>query len=347
MPESPAVRVAAVQAEPVWLDLDGSVDKTVTLIEQAAAGGARLVAFPELFIPGYPWWAWLDAPAWGMQFVAKYHENSLIVGSPHARRIQQAAADNHIHVVAGISERDGGSLYIGQLLIDDAGELLAARRKLKPTHVERTIFGEGDGSDIAVHDTDIGRLGGLCCWEHVQPLSKYAMYSQNEQIHVAAWPGFHLYRNMAYALGPEANTAASQVYALEGGCFVLVASSMISQAGVSLFCDKPEHEALLGRGGGFARIFGPDGRPLAEPLPEDQEGILFANLDMGDISRAKAAADPSGHYARPDVLRLVFNRKSAPRVFELGSQAATRTASGDGTGVFTLMPDLADVEVAE
>ena len=119
-------------------------------------------------------------------------------------------------VVMGHSEKQGGSLYIGQWIIDADGETVAQRRKLKPTHVERTVFGEGDGSDLAVYDTSLGRVGALCCWEHLQPLSKYAMYAQNEQVHIAAWPSFSLYRGGAYALGPEVNNAASRIYAVEG-----------------------------------------------------------------------------------------------------------------------------------
>jgi aliphatic nitrilase len=121
---------------------------------------------------------------------------------------------------------------------------------------------------------------------------------------------------------------------------VLAASSLISQTGIDVLCDSPEHEALLGRGGGFARIFGPDGRPLADPLPEDQEGILYADLDLDDISQAKAAGDPTGHYARPDVLRLVFNRTAGTRVVQVGADVATRTTSGDLAGLFTTMPDV-------
>ena len=109
----------------------------------------------------------------------------------------------------GYSERDGGSLYIAQLLMDQDGELVATRRKLKATHVERTVYGEGDGSDIRVHNTALGRVGALCCWEHLNPLTKYAMYAQNEQIHIASWPSFSLYEGAAYALGPQLNTAVS------------------------------------------------------------------------------------------------------------------------------------------
>ncbi len=214
-------------------------------------------------------------------------------------------------MVAGYSERSGGSLYMGQAVISADGELVGARRKLKPTHVERTVFGEGDGSDLAVHDTALGRVGALCCWEHLQPLTKYAMFSKHEQVHVAAWPSFSVYKGAAYALGPEVNTAASQLYAVEGQVFVLAPCAVVGAAAIELFCDTPLKQQLLQRGGGFARIYGPDGRPLAEPLPEDAEGILYADIDLSAIPIAKAAADPVGHYSRPDVTRLLLN--PAPR----------------------------------
>ncbi len=311
----PATRftAAVVQAAPVFLDLDGSVDKTVALIGEAAARGAAVVAFPETWIPGYPWFAWLGAPAWGMQFVQRYHENSLVLGSAQDRRLSAAAREHEITVVLGYSERGGGSLYMGQRIIGPDGHTVAARRKLKPTHVERTIFGEGDGSDLAVHDTAVGRLGALCCWEHLQPLTKYAMFSQGEQVHVAAWPSFSLYRGAAYALGPEVNGAASTMYAAEGQTFVLAACGVVSPAMRDLLCDTPDKEQLLLEGGGYAMIYGPDGRPLCDPLPETEEGVLTAEIDLGAIALAKAAADPVGHYARPDVTRLLFNPEPAHR----------------------------------
>jgi aliphatic nitrilase len=312
-------KAAAVQAAPVYMDLKGTVDKTIGLIEEAARNGASIIAFPETWIPGYPWFIWLGPPIWGMQFIPRYHQNSLTVDSAEMRAIQDAARKNKIHVGLGYSEIDGGSLYMGQSLIGAGGELIFSRRKLKPTHVERTVYGEGDGSDFQVAETSLGRVGALCCWEHFQPLSKYAMYAMNEQVHVAAWPSFSLYRGIAYALGPEANLAASRMYALEGQCYVLAASNVVSQEMFDMLCDTPEKADLLnpgkGRpGGGFSMIFGPDGRELCQFLPEDQEGILYADIDLAMISIAKAAADPAGHYSRPDVTRLMLNRKKNPRV---------------------------------
>ena len=181
----PKYKVAAVQAAPAFLDLEGSVEKAIRFIDEAGAAGARLIAFPETWIPGYPWWIWLGAPAWAIMrgFVSRYFDNSLSYDSPEAERLRSAAKRNKMFVALGLSERDGGSLYIAQWIIGPDGETVAKRRKLKPTHAERTVFGEGDGSHLAVHDLEVGRLGALCCWEHLQPLSKYAMYAQNEQVH--------------------------------------------------------------------------------------------------------------------------------------------------------------------
>jgi nitrilase len=129
-PTKQQYKAAVVQAEPVWLDADATIDKAIGLIGQASAGGADLVAFPETWVPGYPWWIWLGAPAWGMQFVQRYFENSVVIGEEPLARVQAAAAQHGIHVSLGISERAGGSLYMGQVLIDDAGEIVQARRKL-------------------------------------------------------------------------------------------------------------------------------------------------------------------------------------------------------------------------
>ena len=316
--EHPKFNAAAVQAAPVFLDLGGTVDKAIGLIEEAADNGANLIAFPETWIPGYPWWIWLDSPAWGMQFVQRYNDNSLIVDSPEYERIAGIARDKEIFVALGYSEKAGGSLFMGQALIDETGRTVAARRKLKPTHVERTVFGEGDGSHLAVHDTSLGRVGAMCCWEHLQPLSKYAMYSQNEQVHIASWPSFSLYSGMAYALGPQLNTSASQMYAAEGQCFVIASCATVSKEMIKLLIDAPQKAELLKEGGGHAMIFAPDGTPMCEPLAPDQEGILYADIDLGMISLAKAAADPVGHYARPDVTRLLFNPAPLPPVQEFG-----------------------------
>ena len=312
-------KAAVVQAAPVFMNLDGCVEKAIKLIEQASQEGARIIAFPECWFPGYPWWIWLSATAHNMKYFQQYHENSLVLGSDAYDRLSRSAAEHKIYVSAGVSERDHGSLYISQLLFDDKGERVQARRKLKPTHMERTVFGEGNGSDIEVFASDLGRLGQLSCWEHLQPLTKYAMYSMHEQVHIAAWPSFSCYPQ-AYALGPELNCAVAQVYAVEGQCYVLSSCGVISQEMYDLLVETEEQAELLNVGGGFAQIYAPDGRPVCEPIPETEEGLLIAEIDLGAIAIAKSFADPVGHYARPDVMRLLLNRNQQPKVEEFSAE---------------------------
>lgn len=312
--QHPKLRVAAVQAAPEFLNLDASIDKTISIMETAARQGVQFVAFPETWIPGYPWWIWLSAPALGMQFVQRYFDNSLSVDSPEFQRLRDAARKLKLWLALGYSERSGGSLYMGQALIDDAGEVRLTRRKLRPTHVERSVFGEGDGSDLTVVPTPIGNVGMLNCWEHLQPLSKYAMYAQNEQIHVAAWPSFSLYRGGAHALGAEVNNAASRVYAVEGGSFVIAPCATVSAEMQKLLCGDDMQRQFLLQGGGFARIYAPDGSELGKQVAETDEGLVVADIDLAAIPLAKAAADPAGHYARPDVTKLVLNKTPGTRV---------------------------------
>ncbi|MFJ5484293.1 carbon-nitrogen hydrolase family protein [Pectobacterium actinidiae] len=317
------ITVACVQAAPVFMDLDGTVDKTIKLIGEAAQKGADLIAFPETWIPGYPWFLWLNSPAANMPLVYAYHQHSLVLDSIQARRIADAAKQNNIVVALGFSERDHGSLYISQWIIGSDGETIGTRRKLKATHVERTLFGESDGSSLTTWETPLGNIGALCCWEHLQPLSRYAMYSQHEEIHIAAWPSFSLYTSATAALGPEVNTAASRLYAAEGQCFVIAPCAVVSAEMVAFLCPDEERKALLSAGGGHARIYGPDGRDLVAPLGEDEEGLLIAELDPAAITFAKLAADPVGHYSRPDVTRLLFNPSANTPVVKKESSPET------------------------
>ena len=322
-------KVAAVQAAPVFLDLDATLDKGVALIEEAAENGARLIGFPETWIPGYPWWIWLESPIGGLRFVQQYHENSLGRDSPQLQKLCDVAREHNIFVVMGASERSGGSLYIAQFFIDTDGTLLDVRRKLKPTHVERTVFGDGHGNNLSIYETELGRIGGLCCWEHLQPLSKYAMYAQNEQVHIGAWPTFSLYRDKAYSLGPELNMAVSSVYAAEGQCYFLAPCGVISNEMVKLMADTSSKQELLPPGGGHAMIFGPDGAPLCDYLDDSAEGLLYADIDLGAIAIAKSFADPAGHYSRPDVTRLLLNTSPVAPVEYLNAPAGSEVESED------------------
>ncbi len=323
-------KAAAVQASPVFLDMAGTVAKTIAMIEQAAASDVKLLAFPEAWIPGYPFWSWLGSQAWGMQFVGRYHSNSVERDGPELRAIAAAAAAHGMTVVVGTSERDHGTLYLGQTIIGADGQILAHRRKLRATHVERSVFGEGDGSDIAVHDTPLGRLGALCCWEHLQPLVKYTMFAQHEQIHVASWPAFSLYQGRAYALGPELNKAVTQTYAAEGQCFVIASTMVVTPELQAIVCDTPDKAELLPLGGGYSMIFGPDGQPLAQPVPPCEEGLVIAEIDLSAIALAKSAADPVGHYGRPDVFQLHFDNTARKAIVASGSVQAVPLVADTG-----------------
>lgn len=331
-------KVAAVQAAPCFLDVESGIKKAIGYIEEAAAQGAKLVVFPETWLPGYPNQIWLGPVAWSMQFVAPYFENSVEAGSAHDQAIAKAARDNHIQVSMGLSERAGGSLYIAQWHYNSDGNIIKRRRKLKPTHVERTVFGEGDGSDLVVCETSIGRIGQLSCWEHLQPLSKYAMYSQDEQIHCAAWPNLALYRGGAYALGDVVNNAASQIYAVEGGCYVIAACALVNPEIQETVCQGDEMRMqLCPVGGGFTRVYAPDGQSIGNELAETEEGLVIADIDLGMIAMAKAAADPAGHYSRPDVTRLLLNNKPQRPVM----------AFDQTSGLVTSDHEAAEPEIAE
>ncbi|WP_150242882.1 carbon-nitrogen hydrolase family protein [Nocardiopsis quinghaiensis] len=315
-------RVAAVQAEPVWLDVDATVDKTIALIAEAAARGASLVAFPETWIPGYPLFLWLGPVAGQMPFIARYHADSMTVDGTRLTAIREAARRHEVCVALGYSEKDHGSLYMAQSVIGPDGGVLLHRRKLKPTHVERGLFGEGDGSHLKVVDSHLGRIGALNCWEHLQPLSKYAMYAQHEELHIACWPAFGLYKGIAHALGAEANMAATQTYALEGGCFVVAPTHLLTAEGVEVFASTDEQRALLTPGSGCSRVYGPDGSMLSTPLDEHTEGLVLADIDLALIDLAKNAADPAGHYARPDATRLLWDNRPRSAVLTPGSTDA-------------------------
>ena len=302
-----SIRVAAVQAEPVWMDADATAEKTISLIDEAAQNGAELIAFPEVWIPGYPVFLWSYPVYRQREFVERYYANSIAFDGEHLDAVRYAARRNGIIVVLGFSEKRAGSLYMAQSVIGADGTVLHHRRKLKPTHVERSLFGESDGSGIKVIETPIGRLGALNCAEHLQPLTKYAMYSQDEQIHVAAWPCLGILGNEP-ALSPDSIMAASQTYALEGGAFVITATQLMTEEGARAFPDDAGGPTpVFTGGGGFARVYGPNSGLITEPLDPSQEGIVYADIDLAAIDLAKNTLDPVGHYARPDVFKLLFN----------------------------------------
>ncbi|KAI0156529.1 putative nitrilase [Xylariaceae sp. FL1272] len=317
------LRVAVTQAEPEWLDLDAAVQKTVRLIGEAAKNGARLIAFPEVWITGYPGWIW-DRPVDPIK-TTKYTMNALSIPSPEMDLILEAAGSHNIAVVIGFAERSpSDSLYISQAIISPEGTLLMTRRKLKPTHVERTIFGDGSGPDLNnVVDMDFSgigtiKIGTLACWEHTQPLLKYHTYTQGEAIHIAMWPPLSPHVGPEHwGLSAEGCLCLSQAYAVEGGKFVLHCTSVMTQKGI----DKlGTHEGFFSQpGGGQSCVIAPDGRKATVPLSEGdptKEGLVYADLDLSMIVTSRHLIDVVGHYSRPDLLWLGVDKKPKPTIVE-------------------------------
>lgn len=324
-------RVAAVQSEPVWFDGDATVDKACRIIDDAAANGAKVIGFPEVYVSGYPWWLWINSPWQAGRFTRSYYASSMGLADARMRQIMDAARRNGIFVVMGYSELAGGTLYISQVFIDDSGEIVANRRKLKPTHVERTLFGEGDGSDLFVADTAVGRIGGLNCWEHYQALTIFTMTALHEQIHVASWPSNDIFQP-AYNQTIDADRNMTSVYAALTQSFVICSTQVIGpSAQVAWELDESEKDKLP-VGGGWAGIYGPDGDELtrADRLAPDAEGILYADIDLNDIVGVKSHLDPVGHYSRPDVFNLHINTKGNSLVRYSGDGSRRVPVTGDG-----------------
>ena len=321
------IKVAAVQAAPVWMDAKGTLEKTIALIEEAGRKDVRLIAFGEVWLPGYPFTIWLQPPMVAMDIVMRHRMNAITVDGPEMKAIRDAARRAETWVMMGFAERDRGSIYCSQALISDRGELAMTRRKLRPTHMERTVWGEGPVTDIKVVDTPFGKVGGLCCWENIQPINRQGMYQLGEQIHVACWPSFGMFKGHrpAYALSAEANLNQSQSYAMQGGCFVLAANSIISEDSLDDICmGNADLRAMVHPGGGAAAVFAPDGFRLTDPIDEHTDGLAIAEIDMMMIEGAKVFADPAGHYYRPDVARHVLEGFAGPAAANPGAATGPR-----------------------
>ncbi|KAF7550244.1 hypothetical protein G7Z17_g5868 [Cylindrodendrum hubeiense] len=291
---SPTVRAAVTQAEPVWADLQGAVEKTCKLIGEAASNGAQIIAFPEVWIPGYPAWIWSRLVDFDLN--VKYIKNSMSIDSPEMKKIQACARENNIAVSLGFSENDNNSLFISQGLIGPDGEIKVHRRKMKPTHMERTIFGDASGQCLkSVAQLPFARVGSLACWEHIQPLLKYNTIAQKEEIHVAAWPSVSPHTG-----GPDLWSMSAE------GTFVLHSTAVITEKGIKAL-GTADGALMSSPGGGSSAVFGPDGRRLSEPVEETTETIIYADLDMDQLIKVKMFADCTGHYSRPDLLWLGVN----------------------------------------
>jgi len=301
------VKVAAVQAAPVLLDRDQTIDKVVALTEQAAAEGARLVAFPEAFVPGYPDWVWRTRPwdADASALYARLFDQAVVVGSPATEVLAETAGRLGIWLSVGVDERDDKDSTIYNTLLHFApdGSLAARHRKLMPTGGERLVWGMGDGSTLKVLDTGFGRLGGLICWENYMPLARAALYAQGVDVYLApTWDNSEVW------------VPTLRHIAKEGRTYVIGITSCLRAA--DLPADLPGRAALYGDAGdwlsrGNSVIIGPEGEILAGPLI-GEEGVLYAEIDAGRAWSSRQQFDPVGHYGRTDVFHLVVD--AIPRV---------------------------------
>ncbi len=313
MAEKALVRIAAVQMAPDLETSGGTVSKVLAAIAEAADKGARLVVFPETFVPWYPYFSFVQPPVLTGAEHVRLYENAVVVPGPVTEAVGALAKRHAIVVVLGVNERDHGSLYNTQLVFDADGRLALRRRKITPTFHERMIWGQGDGAGLTVVPTAVGRIGALACWEHYNPLARYALMAQHEEIHVAQFPG-----SMVGPIFAEQIEVTIRHHALESGCFVVNATGWLSEEQIARISpDEKLRKAL--RGGCMTAIVSPEGAHLVPPLTQG-EGILTADLDMSLIVKRKRMMDSVGHYARPELLKLVLDNRPA-RPMEIESAA--------------------------
>ena len=307
---SNSVRVALIQARPVYYDRAKTVSKALSLISDAAGQGAQLAALPETFFPGYP--AWLDYAVdyarWDhpptKRLYARLAANSMALDSPELRQLREAAREHGIVIALGINERvakgrGNRSLYNSIVIIDADGAIRNHHRKLRPTYTEQLVWAAGDGAGLRAVDTAVGRVGGLICWEHWMPHARQALHISDESIHIALWPAVK-----------EIHQIASRHYAFEGRVFVLAVGGIMPASDFPAELDLPDElraqpEALLLNGG--SAVIAPDGNYLVEPV-YDQETILYADLDLTRIAEEQMTLDVTGGYARDDIFTFEVNR---------------------------------------
>jgi len=319
----PKVKAAVVQASPVFLDLENSVKKAVSIIDEAGSHDAKVIAFPESFLPAYPWWIYLGDPTvYGMPFYKEFYKNSFELRSPESQQLADAARRNNMYVCMSATILEGSSLYLAQIWYDPKGNIIGIHKKTRPTNSERTVWGEGDGSTMPVFKTEIGNLGGLLCWENFMPANQLAMAGQDEQIHVASWPAGSMETDHVFSR--QACLRTSQQYAEVTGSFVLCSSQpYTAEMREMLSCGDQYKFNFLPLGGAHSAIFDPMGRCLTPSLAHDEEGILYAELDLEQIIEAKYFFDPAGHYSKGSVVGVTLNKKSYKGVHIIGEDADT------------------------
>ena len=313
MSASRVVRAAAAQLSPDLETPAGTTAKVCAAIAEAAAQGVQLIVFPETFVPYYPYWSFVKPPVLMGADHMRLYEHAVTVPGPVTEMVAAAARAHGMVVVLGINERDHGSLYNAQLIFDASGALRLKRRKITPTFHERMVWGQGDGAGLQVVETAVGRVGALACWEHYNPLARYALMAQHEEIHCAQFPG-----SLVGQIFADQMDVTLRHHALEAGCFVVNATAWLTEAQIAAITPDPGLQKAL-RGGCNSAIVSPEGVHLAPPLREG-EGLVIADLDFQLITKRKRMMDSVGHYARPELLHLhLDNRPAVPLVRELPS----------------------------
>ena len=303
-------KIAAVQATPVFLDREATVSKARELIAEAGRSGARLIVFPEAFIPTYPDWVWRIPPGQHRMLADVYAElleQSVEIPGPVTEELSKAAREAEVYVVMGLNERNAqasnASLYNTLLYIDPEGDLLGKHQKLVPTAPERMVWAQGDGSTLEVYDTSMGKLSGLICWENYMPLARYALYAWGTQIYVApTWDNGEPWLSTLRHIAKEGRT-----YVV--GCSIAMRKEDIPDQ----FEFKAKYYSEVGKwiNKGGSAIVSPDGKFVAGPLNEE-EGIIYAEVDPRQMRAPKWNLDVAGHYARPDVFQLSVSKEDRP-----------------------------------
>ncbi len=306
--EFPKFKAAAVQTYPIFLNVDKTIDKAIAIIKEAASNGAQLIAFPEVFVAGYPYWNWIMTPIQGSKWYEQLYRSSITANGEEVARICKSAKENDIHVVIGINERGDsyGEIYNTNLIIDNLGNLIGKHRKLVPTWAEKLTWTSGDGSSLKVYKTEIGPIGTLACGENTNTLARFTLLSQGELIHIANYISLPVAPpdyNMA-----EAIKIRAAAHSFEGKLFTVVSCSTISKEIMDILKeDVPNVEELLTRkNSAFSGIIGPNGAVVGEPLIDD-EGIVYADIDLAKCIQPKQMHDILGHYNRFDIFDLRVN----------------------------------------